>query len=114
MSPKTIAMCLLVSASLGTGVISAQVQLNIQPGVQLSWLTNTNDTYHLQWSSSPVSTWTDLVAVAGNGTTNTLYDPVAAGTRSYRVLDIVPGTPATTAAPANGGFESGSGTTASS
>ena len=52
---------------IGTGVVNAQVQLSVQPGVQLSWLTNTKDTYHLQWSSNPVGTWTDLIAVGGNG-----------------------------------------------
>src|SRR5579859_6583789 len=105
---RTIVVCLLV----GTGAVNAQVQLNIQPGVQLSWQTSTTNTYHLQSSSNPASTWTDLVVAAGNGLTNTLYDPYAAGIRSYQVLAITPGTPATSAAPANGGFENGSGTTA--
>src|SRR5271167_719110 len=104
MSPKAVVMCLLV----GAGLCIAQVQLNIQPGVQLSWFENTNDTYHLQWSSNPVTTWTDLVAAAGNGLTNTYFDPVPSGTRTYQLLDIAPGTPATTAMPANGGFETGS------
>jgi beta-glucanase (GH16 family) len=109
MSPKTIVMCLLVSA----GVVNAQVQLNIQPGVQLSWLENTNDTYDLQWSTNPSSTWSNLVAAAvGNGTTNTAFDPFPSGTHSYQLLDIVPGTSATTAMPANGGFETGTGSAA--
>jgi beta-glucanase (GH16 family) len=103
-------MCLLV----GAGVVNAQVQLNIQPGVQLSWLENTNDTYHLQWSTNPSSTWTDLVAGAGNGLTNTYFDLSPSGTRLYQLLDIVPGIPAITAEPANGGFESGTGSTATS
>ena len=91
----------------------AQVQLNIQSGVQLSWPTTTNNTYHLQWSSNPVTTWTDLVAAAvGDGTTNTLYDPFPSGTRSYQVLEIIPGTPPSSAIPVNGGFETGSGSSA--
>ena len=99
--------------AVGTTVVSAQVQLNIQPGVQLSWLENTNDTYHLQWSSNPVTSWTDLVAVAvGNGMTNTVFDPVPSGTRTYQLLDIVPGVPASSSSLTNGGFESGSGATA--
>src|SRR5271170_6093626 len=74
---------------VGRSVGNAQVQLNIRPGVQLSWLENTNDTYHLQWSSNPSSTWADLIAAAvGNGTINTIYDPVPAGTRTYQILDI--------------------------
>ena len=91
-----------------------QPPINIQSGVQLSWLTNTKDTYHLQWSPNPVGAWTDIVAVTGNGTTNTVYDPVPGGTRLYQVLDIVPGSaPSPASAIVNGGFESGSGTTAS-
>ena len=97
---------------IGTGVSRAQVQLNLQPGVQLSWLENTNDTYHLQWSSNPAITWTDLIAAAGNGLTNTYFEPFPIGTRTYQLLDIVPGTPASSALPSNGGFESGTGSTA--
>jgi CxxC motif-containing protein (DUF1111 family) len=99
---------------LGAIVAGAQVQLNIQPGLQLSWLENTNDTYHLQWSFNPATTWTDLVAAAvGNGMTNTVFDPFPSGARSYQLLDIVPGVPASSSSLTNGGFESGSGATAS-
>ena len=99
---------------MGARVTTAQVQLSIQPGVQLSWLENTNDTYHLQWSSNPVTTWTDLIAAAvGNGLTNTDFDPFPSGTRAYQLLDIVPGVAASSSIPTNGGFEPGSGTTAS-
>src|ERR1035437_995242 len=79
---------------IGAGVGTAQVQLNIQSGVQLSWPTSTNNTYthHLQWSPSSGGTWTDLVAaVPGDGTTHTLFDPVPSGTRLYQDLEIVPG-----------------------
>src|ERR1043166_1023390 len=112
MSVKTTVMCLLV----GAGVVNAQVQLNIQPGVQLGWPTpNTTNTYHLQWSLSSGDAWSDLVAaVAGNGTTRTNFDPFPNGSRQYRDLEIVPGIPPSSAAPANGGFEAGSGSSASS
>ena len=97
-----------------TGVGSAQIQLNIQLGVQLSWPTTTNETYCLQWSPNPGNTWTDLIAaVLGDGTTNSFFDIVPSGTRLYQVLEIVPGTPAVSATPTNGGFENGSGATAS-
>jgi CxxC motif-containing protein (DUF1111 family) len=101
---------------IGTGVINAQVQLNIQPGVQLSWPTpNTTNTYHLQWSPSSGGTWSDLVAaVAGNGTTHTDFDPFPSGSRLYQDLEIVPGTPPSSALPANSGFETGSGSSATS
>ena len=92
----------------------AQVQLNIQPGVQLSWPTpNTTNTYHLQWSPGSGGTWNDLVAaVTGNGTTNTVFDPIPSGARHYQDMEIIPGTPPSTASPANGGFETGNGSSA--
>ena len=101
---------------IGPGVSRAQVQLNIQSGVQLGWPTpNTTNTYHLRWSPSSGGTWSDLVAaVAGDGTTHTNFDPVLSGSRQYQDLEIVPGTPPSTASPANGGFETGSGGTATS
>jgi hypothetical protein len=82
MSVKTTVMYLLVAA----GVAHAQVQLNIQPGVQLSWPTpNTTNTYHLQWSPSSGGTWSDLVAaVTGNGTTHTSFDPFIRIWRLFR------------------------------
>jgi len=101
---------------IGTGAGSAQVQLNLQPGVQLNWPTpNTTNTYHLQWSPSSGGTWTDLVAaLAGDGTTHTVLDLVPVGSRLYQDLEIVPGTPPSAALPANSGFESGTGSTATS
>jgi len=80
---------------ISTSVARAQVQLNIQPGVQVSWPTpNTTNTYHLRWSPPASGTWSDLVAaVTGDGTTHTNFDPVLSGTRQYQDLEIVPGTP---------------------
>jgi beta-glucanase (GH16 family) len=101
---------------LSTCVSRAQVQLNIQPGVQVSWPTpNTTNTYHLRWSPPASGTWSDLVAaVTGDGTTHTNFDPVLSGTRQYQDLEIVPGTPPTSPMPANGGFENGTGSSATS
>ena len=94
--------------------IQGQPLLNIQTGVQLGWPTTTNNTYRPQWSPNPVGSWTDLgAAVAGDGTTNTLYDPVVSGTRRYQVLEMVLGSAPVAVIPTNGGFESGSGATAS-
>ena len=113
-APRVRALVRALVLAMGVGAVNAQVQLSVQPGVQLSWLTNTNDTYHLQWSSNPASVWTDLIGpVTGNGMTNTVFDPVPLGTRLYRVLDIIPGTPAISGNyVANGGFETGSGASA--
>jgi beta-glucanase (GH16 family) len=109
---KSLAAIALVFV-IGTDANRAQVQLNVQSGVQLSWLENTGDTYHLQWSSNPATTWTDLVVAAGNSLTNTHFDLFPSGARSYQLLDIVPGTPAVSGnVVANGGFENGSGATA--
>ena len=104
------ALLFIISASAG----SAQVQLNFQLGVQLSWPTpNTTNTYHLQWSPSSGGTWSDLVAaVTGDGTTHTLFDPVPSGIRQYQDMEIIPGTPPSATIPANGGFETGSGSSA--
>ncbi len=109
--PIHLAAIALVSF-IGTGVSRAQVQLNLLAGLQLSWLENTNDIYHLQWSSNPATTWTDLMAAAGNGLTNTYFDPFPIGRHTYQLLDIVPGTSASSVLPANGGFESGTGSSA--
>src|SRR5476649_2349760 len=108
----SIALLFLIGASVGR----AQVQLNIQPGVQLGWPTpNTTNTYHLQWSPSSGGSWGDLVApILGDGTTHTLLDPVPPGNRLYQDMEIVPGTPPSAALPANSGFESGTGSTATS
>ena len=116
MSLKASTVCLLVSALIGAFAASAQVQLNIQSGVQLSWPTpNTTNTYHLQWSPSSGGAWSNLVAaVAGNGTTRTNYDPFPSGSRLYQDLEIIPAIPPSSALPANGGFETGSGSSANS
>src|SRR6476660_8953829 len=91
-----------------------QPLLNVQPGVQFGWPTGLNNTYRVQWSPNPGGAWADLaVPLAGDGTTNLLYDPVPLGVRRYQVLEIVPGSPAVPGLPLNGGFESGSGITAS-
>ncbi len=96
----------------GTSEGQSQPMLSLQPGVQVSWPTSTNKTYQPQWSSHSV--WSALGApVAGNGVTNSLYDPMAAGSRTYQVLEMVPGTAGVASITANSGFEFGNGTTAS-
>lgn len=87
-----------------------QPLLDIQNGVRLNWPTVTNNTYQPQWSPNPAGVWAALGGtVSGNGAPNTLYDPVASGARLYQVLEIIPGSVASTTVISNGGFESGSG-----
>lgn len=92
---------------------AAPPPLSIQSGVELRWPTSTGNTYRVQWSLAPGASWTDLgAALPGNGTTNSLYDPVPSATRLYRVLEIVPGSVPAASIPVNGGFESGNGASA--
>ena len=100
---------------LAPAISQAQPLLNIQPGVRVSWPTKTNDTYQPQWSSVSAGSWNALGAsLVGNGATNSLFDSLGVGTRKYRVMEMVPGSPPVSLIPTNGGFESGSGTTANS
>ena len=108
------AAALLVVVGAVAGKAQPPVQLSLQTGVVLSWPTSTNATYQPQWSANSGATWNALGGVLpGTSTTNTLYYPVPRGTRSYQVLQMVPGTPPTSATIVNGGFESGNGIIAS-
>ena len=103
------AFCIII----GTLVSSAQVHLNIQPGVMLNWFTTTNDIYQPQWSPASGGTWSALgSSMPGDGTMKSLYDPFLGGTRNYKILEIVPGVAASSAIPTNGGFEIGNGSSA--
>jgi hypothetical protein len=93
----------------GAAGIGAQPVLNIESGVVLSWPTATGNTYQPQWSPNPSGPWTALGGpTPGDGTTKSLYDPSVSGSRFYQVLETVPGN----SIPVNGGFESGSGVSA--
>jgi len=104
---------IIFPAIMGMDIGRAQVHLNIQTGVQLSWTTSSNDNYQVQWSSGSGSAWNNLGALLpGNGITNTYNDMAASGSRQYQVLQIVPATAPSSASPTNGGFETGTGTSA--
>src|SRR5690242_18461837 len=93
---------------------NAQPLLSIHPGVVVTLPTTAGHSYRLQWSPNSSGTWSDLSTnLPGDGTTNSFYDPVANGARSYRVLDMLPGSPPVASLPSNGGFEAGNGITAS-
>lgn len=107
---RSLAVCLIA----GLSATAAPPLLELQPGVELRWPTVVSNSYQPQWAANLGGPWAALGgAVAGNGLTNSLYDPVASGARNYRVLEIVPGSAPTAALPANSGFELGSGTVAS-
>lgn len=108
------ALLVVVGAVAGKAQTATAVRLSLKTGVVLSWPSSTNATYQPQWSPNSGAAWNALGGVLpGTGTTNTLYDPVSMGARSYQVLQMVPGTPPTSATIVNGGFESGSGIIAS-
>jgi hypothetical protein len=82
---------------------------------QLSWPTAAGNNYQVQWATPPAgpgSTWNNLTGVlAGNGATNTMFDPAGAdGARAYRVLEY---TTYTSTNVVNGGFELGTSNNAS-
>jgi endoglucanase Acf2 len=82
---------------------------------QVSWPTSVGNNYQVQWTTPPASgnpTWNNLTGIiAGNGATNTLFDPLGdGGARAYQVLEY---TTYTATNVVNGGFEAGQGTTAS-
>ena len=105
-----ITLCMMTAAAA-----SSQPLLNLQTGVELYWPTSSNNTYTYlpQWSPIPVAGWTALTGpTPGNGATNSLFDPAPIGSRSYRVLEMIPGSAPTASLPTNGSFESGTGSTA--
>lgn len=102
---------LLIVCSLGISV--AQPVLDLKPGVELSWPTATNNTYQPRWATSASGPWSPIGSVVtGDGLTHSLYDPVPIGARSYQVVEVVPGIAPSSSSVSNGGFESGSGSTA--
>src|SRR5688500_17243943 len=73
--------------------LGAQPTVGIESGVKMSWATTTGNTYQVRWSANADGgPWANLGGpVMGNGTTNSLYDPVPRGVRHYRVWEMVPG-----------------------
>ncbi len=106
------AAALLITVGMGTH--GAQPALNIETGVEVSWPTTPGNTYQPQGSPGPAGPWTDLGgAVPGDGTTHSLYEAAVSGSRSYQIVEIVPGSDPVPSVPMNGSFEAGSGIAAS-
>ncbi|MFO1476756.1 MAG: glycosyl hydrolase [Verrucomicrobiota bacterium] len=91
----------------------AAFAIAIQPGAAVSWPTAVQKFYAVQWApaSSPAS-WTDLTnGIPGDGTVQSLFDPLGGTAHAgYQVLEWTLG--AATNLVANGGFESGTGSAA--
>jgi hypothetical protein len=64
----------------------------IARGAGIRWFASNSVTYQVQWSSSLLGTntvWNNLgSSVAGNGATNTVFDPVGPPHNFYQVLSI--------------------------
>ncbi len=84
----------------------APVLAGIQQEQQVSWPTKIGATRTLQWATDGIS-WSNVVGpMAGNGLTNTFFDPLwPAQDTQYRILEITNGAGNILA---NSGFETGS------
>jgi CxxC motif-containing protein (DUF1111 family) len=112
--PPAAPLAALILWFAGALAGSAQPQLQLEPGVQLSWTSATNSTYQPQWAPVAGGGWNALGGMlSGSGSVQSLFDPVPLGIRQYRVSEFVPGAAPVTANPANGGFEFGTGSVAS-
>jgi beta-glucanase (GH16 family) len=90
------------------------IAVAIQPGAQVSWPTTAGTTWTLQSANATGANviWNTLLGpVAGDGTTNTLFDPLWPTQHTqYQVLQV---SSSTANIVVNGGFETGSGSSVS-
>jgi fibronectin type 3 domain-containing protein len=75
-----------------TPVAPIPLLVSITRGAGVSWLASNGVTYQVQWSSVLLGTntvWNNLGnSIAGNGTTNTVFDPVGPPHNFYQILSI--------------------------
>jgi len=66
--------------------------ISITPGVNITWFASNSVTYQVQWASALSGTnaiWNNLgSAVTGNGSTNSVFDPVGPPHNFFHVLSI--------------------------
>jgi len=66
--------------------------ITIMPGVGITWFASNSVTYQVQWSDALLGTntvWNNLgSSITGNGTTNSVFDPVGPPHNFYQVLSI--------------------------
>ena len=64
----------------------------IAPGAGITWFASNSVTYQVQWSSALLGTntvWNNLGgSIAGNGSTNSVFDPVGPPHNFFQVLSI--------------------------
>jgi endoglucanase Acf2 len=93
---------------------SPTIVATIQRGAQIAWPTTANTSWTLQAANGPGSgvNWTTLLGpTPGNGTSNTIFDPLwPEPDNQYQVLQVSSGTANILV---NGGFEYGNGTAVS-
>ncbi len=86
--------------------------MNIQPGTQINWLTQSGNSY-LPQASPDNANWNNLsAALNGTGTTNSLFVLNAPGQNHFRVLEITTPLTSGNSVVSNGGFELVNGTNA--
>jgi hypothetical protein len=72
--------------------ISSRTTLSITRGKGITWFASNSVTYQVQWSSALLGTntvWNNLGdSIAGNGATNTVFDPVGPPHNFFQVLAI--------------------------
>jgi hypothetical protein len=97
--PSQSATIQLDDVSLGTtnGVIvepgnTNRIAASIAPGKGIRWFASNGVTYQVQWASALLGTntvWSDLgSSMVGNGSTNTVFDPVGPPHNFFQVLAI--------------------------
>jgi CxxC motif-containing protein (DUF1111 family) len=112
-SPISLALAGFIFLSSVGAEVRADVWTDVRLGVELSWGTATGKTYELQSALDPMGPWTSRTTVMpGNGSTMVHHDFSGEWSRLYQVLETVPAIPAEPASPFNGGFEAGSGMSA--
>ena len=106
---------LCITAVLGTVAPCLAWELKSQPQTEIVWDSVSGNSYQVQFSTQEnPGTWTDLGSpLGGNGAPQSLTDPADSGSRTYRVMETVPGSgevliQTNVLSAANPGFESGS------
>lgn len=102
-------------AALSTTDSSLAWGLKIQPHTEIGWNSVAGNSYQVQFSTSTSpGIWSDLgSSLGGNGESQVAMDPMPTGSRTYRVMETVPGSgeiliQTNALSGSNPGFESGS------